>query len=153
MSDDGKVIRLGNFQYALVIKVEYGFSSPAIGIKVILVFALALTSLAGSHVSVLAPAYFYFFQPTLSFWYSPILTLVNTLAQRASIFQDYLWKFHWNICKSRVDSCTYFWKRNRRNRNLRGNFPFRLRIAHFTLYVSKYCTINTRARTLMENNR
>ena len=39
ISDDEKVIRLGNFQYALAIKVEYGFST-AIGIKVILVFAL-----------------------------------------------------------------------------------------------------------------
>lgn len=41
VSGTGKIIRLGNFQYSiLVIKDEYGFS-PVIGIKVILNFILS----------------------------------------------------------------------------------------------------------------
>lgn len=59
MSGDGKVIRLGNFQYMLVIK-EYGFSA-AIGIKVILDFADSNEFSSYLSVSVLALILFLFF--------------------------------------------------------------------------------------------
>lgn len=63
VSGTGKIIRLGNFQYSiLVIKDEYGFS-PVIGIKVILNFILSSNEFNNSRnsLAVLYPYFFFIF--------------------------------------------------------------------------------------------
>lgn len=57
----GKIIRLGNFQYSiLVIKDEYGFS-PVIGIKVILNFIRSNEFNKFGHVETVSPCLYPFF--------------------------------------------------------------------------------------------